>query len=126
MKRIVMIVEGCKDCPFRHAVLSSKPLEWKCWRNNATWHSAEDIKSVPGYIPDWCPLPKVDMSKPETWGSSITGAKQPRVRILCEVSRYKGEIGYIVNSSGNGTFLVCVGTEGEPRIILEPKDVEPC
>ncbi|WP_036026257.1 hypothetical protein [Leptospira noguchii] len=56
----------------------------------------------------------------------IKTATPARVRVDKNGSRYRGEIGYILSSTANGKFRVVVETEGNPIIILEISQVEPC
>ncbi len=56
----------------------------------------------------------------------IKTATPARVRIDKNGSRYRGEIGYILSSTANGKFRVLVETEGNPIIVLETSEVDPC
>jgi len=49
-----------------------------------------------------------------------------RVRIKKKTSNYFNQLGNIILSNCDGTFGVQVWAEGDPKINLDPKDVEPC
>ena len=52
--------------------------------------------------------------------------EKPRVRVTKTDSRYLGDMGYILFSNCDGTFMVQVAAEGDPTISLKPSEVEPC